>query len=74
MTTSSESGAPKNASTAHNAAALVALMASVKRHEHLGVERGRGAQIEHPAAQGEIVADAVEVVAAPKVATRTVPL
>ena len=64
-TTSSASGAAKNASTAvERDRRVVALVGAVQRHEHLGVDRRRRADVDEPAAEGELVAGDVEVVAA----------
>ena len=43
---------------------VVALVAAVQRHEHLGVDRRRRAQVEQSPAEGELVLEHVEVVAA----------
>ena len=65
VTTSSASGAAKNASTAVRAIdGVVALVGAVQRHEHVGVDRRRRADVDQPAADGERVAGRLEVGAA----------
>ena len=40
---------------------VVALVGAVQRHEHVGVDRRRRAQVDEPAADGELVAGGLEV-------------
>ena len=42
---------------------VVALMTTVQRHEDIGVDSGRSADVEHPAADRKVVLEAVEVLA-----------
>ena len=61
-TTSAESGVAKNASTAVSAIdGVVALVGAVHRHEHLGVDRRRRADVDEPAAEGQLVGRRGEV-------------
>ena len=49
---------------------VVALVASVQRHEHIGVDRRRRAQVDHAPAERELVLEHVELLAAQQHASR----